>query len=162
MKLYEINNQIEELLSQVYDIAESTEGEIPGYYSDILDKLNLDRDHKILDVARYVKSLNAESDAIKQESDKLYKRYKAIKNYSEHLKEYLKRNVNPGEKIKDNNTFLTWRKSEGVLITDENIVPENYYKIERKVQLSSIKRDIKNGFNIPGAKLEQRTNLQIK
>lgn len=59
---------------------------------------------------------------------------------------------------------INFRKSETVEITDVAKVPNVYKTVETttKIDKMSLKRDIKAGEEVPGAKLNQNKNLQIK
>lgn len=162
MKLYEINFELEQLLNSIYRFAEENDGVVPEDSDNYLNQLQMEREIKILDIARYIKSLKAESEAIKKESDNLLKRYKTCKNMAYRLKQYLLMNIPTGEKFKDNNTIINWRKSEAVYIINESDIPTEYFKIEKTPMLSIIKNDLKKGNIITGVKLEQHNNLIIK
>lgn len=162
LKLYEIDKVIEQILEAVYLYAEENEGEIPDNLDEMLERLEFQREKKILDIARYYKSLTAEAEAIKMEYMKLQKRQKTIKNFAYRLKTYLKINLHTGEKLKDDNTIITWRKSEQVKITDPDLLLDDYCKIERTPVLSFIKDHLKKGMVVEGAMIVQNSNLQIK
>lgn len=162
LKLYEIDKVIQEILDAVYKYAEENEGEIPDDLDCLLSKMEVEREKKILDIARYIKSMNAEADAIKSEYAILQSRHRTIRNYAYRLKTYLIGSLHTGEKIKDSNTALSWRKSEQVKITDPTKLSDDYFKIERTPQLTLIKNSIKSGGSIDGAILVQNQNLIIK
>lgn len=162
LKLYELDEQIERLLDTIYSYAEANEGEIPDELDNSLDQLQAEKESKVLDIARYIKSLKAEADAIKTEADKLHKRYKTVSNFSYRLKTYLKMHLRTGEKYKDNNTLISWRKSEAVRIIDENSIPDELCSIIRSPSLTSIKNLIKSGTRIDGAELVENHNILIR
>lgn len=162
LKLYEIDKVIQDILDAVYKYAEENEGEIPDDLDCLLSKMEVEREKKILDIARYIKSMNAEADAIKSEYTILQGRQRTIRNYAYRLKTYLISSLHTGEKIKDSNTALSWRKSEQVKIIDESKLSDDYFKIERTPQLTLIKNSIKSGSTIEGAMLVQNQNLIIK
>ena len=162
LKLYEINEVLRETLDQINEIAETNEGEIPDLWSNLLDGIQLSKEKKVLDIARYIKSLKLQAIAINSEIDKLNTRYRACNRHIERLTEYLKTNINPDEKYKDNNTVISWRKSERIRIINENLIPSNYLKTEVSIMKSFIKKDMKNGIEIEGVELELIQNIQIK
>ena len=41
-------------------------------------------------------------------------------------------------------------------------LPDEYVRIKREANLSAIKEDLKAGDEVPGAKLEERQNIQIR
>ena len=57
---------------------------------------------------------------------------------------------------------ISFRNSEGVVITDENALPDKYRIIEVKPNRAQIKADLKEGAIIQGAMLEKRKNIQIR
>lgn len=162
MKLYEINFELEQLLNSIYKFAEENDGIIPDHSDEYLSKLEMEREQKILDIARYIKSIKAESEAIKNESDNLLKRYKTCRNLELRLKKYLIMNIPIGQKYKDNNTMVNWRKSEAVDIINESEIPIEYFKIEKSPMLLIIKNELKKGTIINGAQLVQHNNIIIK
>lgn len=162
LKLYEIDDIIENVLNAIYQYSEENDGEIPDDLDDLLNKLNFDREKKILDIARYIKTLIAEAEAVKNEYMKLQKRYRTNKNIVYRLKTYLKMSLHTGEKMKDENTIIGWRKSDQVKIIDEKLLPDIYFKIERIPQLSIIKANLKKGECIKGALIVQNNNIQIR
>ena len=68
------------------------------------------------------------------------------------------------EKIESDFVKLSFRKSEAVEIEDESKVPAMYKEqvITEKIDKKAIKDALKEGAEIPGVKLEKRSNLQIK
>ena len=60
---------------------------------------------------------------------------------------------------------LSTRKSEKVIIENEEQIPINYRNVipeTWKPDKAAIKADIKKGVIVPGAKIEENHNLQIK
>lgn len=161
-KLYEINRMLEEAIVEVNKMAEENEGEVPDDWSKFLDDIQMERDKKLLDVSRYIKTLNAKSEAIKNEEKNLKAKRASLENASERLISYVEKYINKGEKIEDSNTTLSWRKSERVIVDSESNVPDKFCVVERKAQLAAIKTAIKTGEEVPGAHVEQFLNLQIK
>jgi hypothetical protein len=161
-KLYQINANLELLLDQIHSIAEENEGEIPDDYAEKLDKIYLDKKNKVIDIAKYIKTLKAKSEAIKNEMDILHARYKTYNNYADNLKKYLKMNIPTGSKYEDSAVKLSWRKSESVQVLDINVIPDKYLETKTYAHLLDIKRDIKDGNNIPGVMLMQNNNLVIR
>jgi len=164
MKLYEINILIETILEKIETDCLEHDGEISPEFSEELNAINMLHDEKVLNVAKFIKGLNAESEAIKNETDKLMQRRKSIDKKVEWLKNYIDRNCESKEKIQDSTTIVSWRKSESVKILNENLLPKQYIKekIEISVDKMKIKESIKNGEEVTGAEIETNFNLQIK
>jgi len=161
-KLYEINEMLNSALSEVWKLAEQNEGEIPEDWSKFLDEIQMERDKKCLDVARYIKSLNAEESAISNEIKSLTERKKTATNKAERLKEYLRISIKEGEKLNDANTVISWRKSSKTIIDNENELPETCFKIEKNPVLTEIKSLLESGKITSGAHIELSQNIQIK
>lgn len=161
LKLYEIDEHLEIILNEINRFAEENDGEIPDELDSVLDNLQQQKHRKILDIARYIKSLKYESDSIKVEIDKLTSRRKTNLNYIRRLKQYLKMHLHTGEKLSDNNTKLSWRKTESINVINIDNIPDDYCKIEKTPQLTIIKRQIKSGVIIDGVQLIEKNNLII-
>jgi hypothetical protein len=74
-------------------------------------------------------------------------------------------NENPktGNKAYETALFkLSLRKSQSVEITDENEVPDEFWAIKKEISKSTISQAIKDGLEVPGAKMKENYGLQIK
>lgn len=98
------------------------------------------------------------------------KRLQELKDKSEKRKELFKQRLSEAmiqfgvEKIETPLLKLSFRKSESVEITDENLLPDDY-KIEKTTyspDKTKIKYYIKEGSIVPGAELITKQNLQVK
>lgn len=158
MKLYEINNAIRVLLESSVD---PDTGEIIADLSG-LDTLEIDRLQKITDVACYIKGLDCEAEAIREEEKGLAKRRRSLESRVEWLRGYLKSNLDDGEKVSDSRVVLSWRKSVAVVINDEEAIPDDYYIVKRDISKGLISDALKRGTEVPGAALVERHNLVIK
>lgn len=128
---------------------------------DKLSELQMQRETKIENVALWVKNLNAEAAAYKAEKDAFAEREKAAKAKAEKLSEWLTAALN-GEKMTSNRVAISFRKSEAVEVEDEAVVPENCFKIKKEISKSTIKMLLKAGEKIPGCRIVQNLNIQIK
>jgi hypothetical protein len=96
------------------------------------------------------------------------KRLQAIKkrcdNASERMKERIANamEVFGHDRLEVGTHSLSFRKSEGVVITDENTIPDDYIIVETKINKAQLKADLKEGLVVSGAHLETRKNIQIK
>jgi len=153
MKLYEINEAILECVDQ-------ETGEIIDEKA--LEDLKLAREEKIHNIAAFIINLNAEAAAAKERAEVFTARRKAAENKAESLKKYLERQLN-GQKWSDQDFKITWRKSEKTDIFDESAVPVDY-KIPQPYKLDTmgIKRTLKMGKAVPGARLIESNNMQLK
>ena len=155
MTLYEIDRSIEELI-------DPETGEIADY--EAFEQLQMDRAAKIENVALWVKDLDAEAKAIREEEKALSERRKSAENKAEKLREYLRLALN-GEKFQTAKVAVGYRKSTGVFIDDEVAFlrdhPE-YARIKTEIDKAAVKDELKKGTEVSGAVLEERINMQIR
>lgn len=151
--LYEINQGI-------MDCVDMETGEIID--AEKLASLQIDRKDKIENIALYIKNLRADAAAYKAEKDEFAYRQKVAENKAESLTEYLA-SILSGKKVKADRFSISYRKSQSVAITDSDSVPDDYkIKQEPKIDKVAIKKAIKDGAEIAGAKLVDKQNIVIK
>lgn len=162
MTIYEINEQIMELLTQVNE--ETGEA---LFDESKLEALTMERDRKVENLALAWKNLTAEAKAIKAEEDSLAKRRKSAENAAERAKSYLEF-VLAGETYKSPKVAVSYRKSESVepapgfmdwaLTNDDTLIR---YK-EPEADKTAIKKALKDGKEIPFVELVTKTSMTIK
>jgi len=161
MKLYEVNEKIEQLLSNSLDDT----GELSEALEQELDLLELEREERIEACVHAYKNLCAGGDAIAKELERLSARYKSAMSRADRLKEYICRNLHSGEVLEKPTFSLSWRKSEALEILDVARVPKRFCKITRTPQKKLVKeylQGLKSQQKSPFARIVQRQNLQIK
>lgn len=157
--------------------------EIKDIYLNALDNLEVDENGEITNlnvieqaegefkdkaeaVACYIKSLDADAKALKEEIETLTTRMNTKKNRSEKLREYLAFCMESAsaERIETSKCNLFFRKSSKVVIDDEDLLDDKYVVIKttRSASKSAIKDDISKGIEVTGAHVEIAKNLQIK
>lgn len=153
MKLYEIDEAI------MSCIDEET-GEIID--SEKLDKLTMERDKKIENVACWIKDLKAEAESLKAEKRAFEERQKVAENKAESLKKWLAYALN-GEKFKTVRASVSFRTTDKVEIADIYKLDENYLRYkEPDADKDAIKKAIKAGQEVAGATLVKNTSVIIK
>jgi len=159
MRLYEINQQIRDILSQVND-----DGELPDGAFDELAGLNEQAEIKYEAIACLIKEHRQTARALKEEEYILRERRRRHENKVDSLEAYLSDNMLASglERLETPKTVISYRKSIGLVVDDESKVPGNYFKVIREVSKSTIIDDIKSGIEVPGAHMETRNNIQIK
>lgn len=163
LKLHEIVAELDDVLELAYQQADENEGEIPEDLSDKLDKLQMQRDGKIANIARYIKNLGAEQKAVKVEADRLTARKRALDNKVAWLKDYLSAFMNPGEKFKDAVVSIYWNNRESVQILDPTVVPVEFQKeVEPQFDKKMIMSALKENESIPGVDLAPNTFIVIR
>lgn len=134
-----------------------------------LDALNMEREAKIEGVALWVKSLDAEAAAIREEEKALADRRRAKERKAERLREYLATALD-GQPFETARVRMSFRSSTGLKVTDAETLlvwlETNHddclsYKAPALL-LDKVKRLIRCGIAVPGCELETRNNLQLK
>ncbi len=161
MTLYEIKEQY---LNALNNLEVDEDGEITNI--DVIDKAEGDFKDKAEAVACYIKSLDAEAKALKEEIENLNARMKSKQNYSEKLKDYLSFCMESTqiERIETPKVNLYFRNSSKVVVDDEAAIDEKYIvtKTTTTISKSAIKDDIRSGMEVTGAHVETTRSLQIK
>ena len=153
MNLYEINERI-------LDCVDPETGEVVDIQ--MLEGLQMERDSKIENIALWIKNLLSDAEELDREKKKLADRQRISENKARSLKEYLSRFVN-GEKFKTPRVSISWRKSESVSVDDISSVPDRFLKYSDPApDKTAIKKAIKSGEDVPGARLIEGKNIQIK
>lgn len=160
MKIYEIDQAI-------LDLIDLETGEILDFEE--FEKLNLEKDTKIENMALWVKELRAEAEAIKAEEKSLAERRKSNENKISSLEGYIKFILN-GQKFSTPKVAITFRNNKCVEIEDESDFIEHwkdkeniYLKYaEPKISKTEIKNSINSGIEVYGAKIAENSSMTIK
>lgn len=153
MKLYEIDEAI-------LNCIDLETGEIID--TEQLDKLTMEREAKLENVACWIKELKAEAEALKAEKMAFAKRQQVAENKMESLKKYLAYALD-GQAFKTTRASVTFRKSQSVEIADIYKLDENYLRYkEPEADKTAIKEAIKAGQTVAGATLVENTSVIIK
>ena len=163
LKLYEISDQYQFLLSQLYN---DDTGEINNVALEMLQEMKEPMENKCLNVVRVFKALDAEREAIEKERKNMAAREKSLKTQVDFLKNYLLINMEKCEikKIECPQFVISLKKNpHAVDAYDKSVIPDEYKKITIEYDIQRMKYDmLNNGVVIPGACLIQRNSVQIK
>lgn len=147
--------EIDERLLNCFD-------EETGEILEDLDFLEMAREEKIDNIGCWIKSLNAENKAIKDEIRALQERARVNQNKADSLKGMLETSLN-GEKYKSARVVISYRKSESVVVDDVYKLPEELIRYKEPEPLKTeIKKLLKEGVTIDGCFLEKKQNMQIR
>ena len=158
MKLYEIDEAI-------LNCIDTETGEIID--ADQLDKLQMERDTKLENVACWIKDLKAEAEAIRTEKQILANRQKVAENKAESLKKWLAYALD-GKKFSTAKCAVSFRNTESVEVTEEGLealMKEHDELLTYKApepNKTAIKQAIKDGLNLAGVQLVQNISTIIK
>lgn len=152
MNLYEINKAMQECINL-------ETGEID---LELFEKLQLEKDEKIENVALWIKNLSSDVESMENEKKAFEERIKAAKNKVSSLKTYLEMALN-GEKFQTAKCSITFRKSKSVTVLDVSKLDKDYLKYaEPMADKTAIKKAIESGVTVAGASLVENLNVQIK
>ena len=162
--LYAIDNMVYTVLENGLIFDEET-GEVL-FDEENLSSLELERNKKLEAVALYIKSLEAEAEAMKAEAKKLADRREAKERKAERLRSYISNSMQAlgDTKLETAKVAISFRKSESVDVYDPVLLPAEFTKTKTTVtpDKTAIKAAIKAGQEVAGATLEIKKNLQIK
>lgn len=163
MTLYEINEKLTNMVENSIDLET---GEILFTDEDI-EALQMERDEKIENIVLYIKNQDAFGKALREEEKVLAARRKTIENRVERLKEYLTRQL-AGEKFATTKCAISFRKSVSPEFDEDFIgwakdFGEQYLRYkEPEVNKTEVGKALKQGIEVPHARLEEHLNIQIK
>lgn len=160
MNLYEINSNYSNWLAK----AQEADGELTPEMLAELDQINIDADTKHEAYAVIIKQFKGEADLLKAEEDRLIERRRQKERDIERLTERLTSSMQffGKEKFETPKCKISFRTSKCIEITDESLIPDIYFKIEKKPLKSEIKAAIGEGKEVAGAVLVEKKNIQIK
>ena len=181
MNLYDINDKLYYLIEEGFD---NESGEILSE-DDLFKAINettIELDKKIDNIGVYIKNLESEIEAIKEEKKKLSARQKTKENKINSLKKYLdgyfrysQANYFEDEtgkikfhKFESPRCVISYRKSDNVEIFDLNKIPKQYIKDrilkEDDVNKTEIKNYLRSHQNetIDGVNILQKKTINIK
>lgn len=162
MTLYEIDEEIQELLSEV----DPETGELITDYA-ALDALLMEREAKIENIVLFIKNLSSDVRELKAEEAALAERRKKAEKKAERLREYVSHALG-GERFQTPRCCVSFRKSTALELGEgftewakEHADTLLRYK-EPEPDEAAIKAALAGGTEIPDAKLVQNTTMTIK
>lgn len=161
-KLYEISN---EFMRAIDSMIHDEEGII---VCDQLENIKENFQNKAIAVAKYIKNLEAESHIIIAATSGMVLRAKRIQNQADSLRDYLKFNIEKTgitDKISCPEFDIKLKTNPPSLVVyEESLIPENYLKKKVTITIDKVqlKKDIVEGFEVEGARIENRKQLIIK
>ncbi len=164
LSLYQLSNTYLEALDCLTDPEEDLPIEA---ITDTLEGLGGELEDKAVNVAKFLRNMEATAKAIKDAEADMAKRRKSLENRVAWLKAYLKNNMEHTGITKIECPFFKiaiQNNPASVNILNEEKIPEEYKTkvVNWKISKASIKDAIKAGVTIPGAELTNGTRLVIK
>lgn len=179
MKLYELVNDFEQMFDGYDDYMEAAEaGGIPledaqEAWFTTLDCMEEDIEKKIEQTALYIKNIEAESDAIKAERDKLSLRKQRKDNLAKRLREYIISSMDKVDRVKIETPQLAIsvrNNAESVnVVNEEKFIKwagdndTSYLRFKApEISKTAIKKALQSGQEVPYCSLERTKSLLIK
>lgn len=162
MNLYKISNSYQGLMYQLNELENISEENLLE-----LDNIKEDFSNKAINVAAYIKNMEAEESAIKEAIFEMKEREKRISGKIESLKKYLTLNLSNCDitEIKSIQFDIKIKKCPpSVNIINDSFILDEYKSTKEIVSIdkNKIKNDILNGVIVDGAEIVYNTRLEIK
>jgi len=166
MQLYKIDDAIRQAIEMGTD---PETGELLS--TDEVEALLVEKQTKTENIACWIKNLRSDLTALKAERDSFNARIKQTQNKLDSLTNYLEFCLN-GEKFESERCKISYRRSESVEIAENDLM--NFIDWAEKtddtllrykapeVDKTHLKELMKQGFDVPYAKLVEKQNIQIK
>lgn len=116
-------------------------------------------------IGSVLQSFDAQEAALKHHLLGVQDRLKAIQNHRKRLTEYLRENMMACgiQKIESPYFVISLQKSpESVVIDDDDSVPEDFCRLTKSPDKMLIKSALRDGFEVPGCRLEAGTHVRIR
>lgn len=160
MKLYQISDAIRQALDHI-ELDEET-GEILN--ADALHAVEAQAAEKVEATALYLRELDAEAKAAKEEADRMLARVKSMQKRSDYLKSMLLEALHATGKVKTGRVTVSIRTTKAVEIAEGADLPEAYTTVKTTVSPNkvAIKQALLDGVEVPGCSLEARESVSIR
>ena len=155
MKLYDI--------AEIYENLENIDDEVA--VATAMDAVDAALEEKLESTAKVIRNLEAEAEALEAEEKRLKARKTAVRNRIADIKGYVQENLEAMGKDKVTSGIFKWSiqaNAPSVNILDESLIPDAYWKIERKPMKTEIKKAIEAGELTEGAELVRTKSLRLR
>lgn len=155
MKLYDI--------AEIYENLENIDDEVA--VATAMDAVDAALEEKLESTAKVIRNLEAEAEALEAEEKRLKARKTAVRNRIADIKGYVQENLEAMGKDKVISGIFKWSiqaNAPSVNIIDESLIPDDYWKIERKPMKTEIKKAIEAGELTEGVELVRTKSLRLR
>ena len=162
MTIYEIDNAIQEALEAAID-PETGELTDEALLAD-LEELQMERNQKVENIICFIKNLDGDAKAIRDEEKALAARRKTAERRSDSLRKYLQWALG-GEKFSSARGSVSFRRSKQVEVDENRLfeVPEQYLRYkDPEPDKKAISEALKAGEEVPGCRLVENVSMIIK
>jgi len=162
-KLYELTDNYRKVWEMVDDDTVDL-----AVIEDTLQSIEGELEEKAGNIAKFVKSMEYDVDAMKAEEKRISERRKATENRINNIKAYVQMQMELANlnKIKTPTMTISLQKNPpSVSIEDDTAIPAKYIIVipeQHQPDKKRIAEALKNGEVVPGAVLKQGKNLRIR
>jgi hypothetical protein len=125
-----------------------------------IEKLEGEKIEKLENIEYLKRDNKSKIDTLADEIKRLQGRKKSFENANDNLTK-LQDYLLQGEKLKTDKFTFSYRKSKAVEIINEDLIPDEYKKIEYKVDKMKLKKALENT-KIQGAELVEKKSLSVR
>jgi uncharacterized protein YlxW (UPF0749 family) len=158
MKLYELTTNYLSVMEMAEEMDTDT-------LKDTLESIEEEIHDKAENIAKLVKNLNADVDALKTEEKRLADRRKSLENKVTHLKEYLQNQLEVAglDKVKRPTLTVSIQNNPpSVKVIDEKLLSDFMIPQDPKLDKKAILTALKEGQEVNGAELFQSRGVRIR
>jgi transcriptional regulator of heat shock response len=153
-------------LSQAYAQLLYMEDVDPQTIADTLESIHDEIEDKAENIAKLIRSILVDAEAIKIEETRLTNRRKALENRATYLKTYLQEQMELSkiDKVKRPTVTISIQNNPpSVLIEDESLIPSEYMIPQADtIDKRTLLKDMKEGLIIEGCSITQTRGIRIK
>ena len=169
--LYEIEQDIAQAIENMLNSVNEETGEVDESCVKALEDLKIQKDKKLEAIGCVIKNLRAEAALIKAEedihqaeADACKERRESKEKHADRLAKYVASILN-GEKWESPKVAFSFRKSDKLVIDDEQKLPKKWFKVKETVDKTALKKAIKEGkagVASKYARIVEQNNIQVK
>ncbi len=163
LSLYELSQEFASLEAALLESMDDETGEIDESFIEQLNESEIAFKEKAVNVAKYIKNLQANSEGIKLAIQKQQKRKRSMDNMIHRLKQYLIESMDKvGVDSIDGEVPLKTKINPPKLIIDnEYEIEDDYFEWQRVLNKSKYKDALNQGVESKGGHLEQGRSIKI-
>ncbi|MEX3487333.1 siphovirus Gp157 family protein [Staphylococcus warneri] len=158
--IYQINDKFLSVLNMADEDVD------PQVIQDTLDSIELELNEKVDNIVGLKRSVDSDVDAIDKEIKRLQELKKSKVKFSDRLKGYLSDMLEQRQldNYRTSKNYI-YKRNNGPSkeVTDEKLIPKEYWVSQApKLNSKMLTDDLKNGKDVPGAKLKHTFSLVVK
>lgn len=156
MHLYELT----EIYRNLMDL-DLEEEELESHLKNVEDEIEVKADN----IAKVLKEMEGDRDSLNTEIQRLMGKKQSLERRMDRLKDYLEESMRAVHKTKFKTALFSFniqRNAPSLRILDESKIPEDFYRIEKKLNKKELKEALKKGLYGDAAELVQGESLRIR